>query len=180
MTGMHRDQVIPQTDADGEEYSGKPSSIREYLRTEPRKLLYAVGFVVGVMVLVTIPYVLIVGFDKWSSDMKEAGHMMWAGYTPNPAATAALQPAAWTVVPTAAAPALAPTIAGAGAGAWPPLRPLMQPGLGRQYVCPSCGAVGLPRWTAQGQPACPACGGMMYVAPLRFEAELAAAPMAAP
>lgn len=103
--------------------------------------------------------------------------MMWAGYTPNPAATAAIQPAAWTVVPAAAAPALAPpTITGAGVGAWPQLRPLVQPGLGRQYVCPSCGAVGLPRWTAQGQPTCPVCNGMMYVAPLRFEAELAAAP----
>ena len=181
MTGVHRDQVIPPTTAEaGEVFApGRPSLIREYLRTEPRKLLYAVGFVVGVMVLVTIPYVLIVGFDKWSSDMREAGHMMWAGYTPNPAATTALQPAAYSVVPAATAPALAPpTIA--GAGAWPTLRPLVQPGLGRQYVCPSCGAVGLPRWTAAGQPACPACGGMMYVAPLRFEAELAATPAAAP
>jgi hypothetical protein len=174
MTVMHRDQVIPPTDQADEEHAGRPSLIREYLRTEPRKLLYAVGFVVGVMVLVTIPYVLIVGFDKWSSDMREAGHMMWAGYTPNPAATAGLQPAAYTVVPTAAPAPAPPTIA--GPGAWPQLRPLVQPGLGRQYVCPSCGAVGLPRWTAAGQPSCPACGGMMYVAPLRFEAELAAAP----
>jgi hypothetical protein len=180
MTVMHRDQVIPPTGEGEEEQTGRPSYIREYLRTEPRKLLYAVGFVVGVMVLVTIPYVLIVGFDKWSSDMREAGHMMWAGYTPNPAATATLQPAAYTVVPAAMTPGLTPPTAVTGAGAWPTLRPLVQPGLGRQYVCPSCGAVGLPRWTPAGQPACPVCSGMMYVAPLRFEAELAATPVAAP
>ncbi|HEY3359015.1 MAG TPA: hypothetical protein VGQ83_37540 [Polyangia bacterium] len=184
MTGLYRDQVIPPGDDDeADPYApGRPSLIREYLGTEPRRLLYSVGFILGVMVVVTVPYVWLVGLDKWTSDMKEAGHMLWAGYTPaaagapvgappgyaypyaaGPAAPAAPYGYGYAVVP-AALPSPAPPAATAPA--------LLRPGLGRQYVCPSCGAVGMPSWTPAGQPQCPACGGLMAVAPLRWEAEL--------
>jgi hypothetical protein len=200
MTGMYRDQVIPpMEDVEVPEGDAPPSLIRDYLGTEPRKLFYSAGFIVGVMVVVTVPYVMLVGFDKWTNDMKEAGHMMWAAYTP-PAGTAApyaspygyagvtaapmgqayASPYGYAVVPAAAvapiapaSPALAAPMAPYGA-APAPNRAL--PGLGRQYVCPSCGAVGLPSWTQSGQPLCPNCGGIMSVAALRWEAELAAAP----
>jgi hypothetical protein len=179
---MHRDQVIPPSDGNGEDpyAAGRPSYVREYLGTEPRRLLYSVGFILGIMVVVTVPYVALVGFDKWTSDMKEAGHMMWAGYTPaaTPAAGppyAPYAPYGYAVVPAAAALPAAPAAGPLAFGPAPGPRPVM-PGAGRQYVCPSCGAVGLPSWTQAGQPACPNCGGLMAVAPLRWEAEFAAAP----
>jgi len=194
MTGLHRDQVIPLVEGDGADpyAAGRPSYIREYLGTEPRKLLYSVAFILGIMVVVTVPYVALVGFDKWSSDMKEAGHMLWAGYTPAavpaaaappygyplgaaPAAPAYGYPYGAAVVPAAALQPAAPTVAApAFAPAFAPR--VTMPGAGRQYMCPSCGAVGLPSWTQAGQPVCPACGGLMGVAPLRWEPELAAAP----
>jgi hypothetical protein len=181
MTGLRRDQVIPQRESGEDPYpSGPPSLVREYLGTEPRKLLYSAGFIVGVMVVVTIPYVMLVGYDKWTSDMKEAGHMMWAGYT-TPAAATGLAAAPPGSAPPAAYPYALPygygysLVPAGGAPLAAAPAPAPTP-LGRQYVCPTCGAVGLPRWSPSGQPLCPICGNLMAVAPLRWEAELAAAP----
>ena len=151
MTGLHRDQVIPQS----------PSLVRAYFGTEPRRLAFLGAVVLGVMVVVTGGYVLVVGFDKWSNDMAAANHMMWAGYTPAATATCP-RLAAYPASPMSTAPLAA--------------MPMTPPGAGRQYLCPSCGAVGLPGWTSSGQPICPSCGGPMAVASLRPGLELAAAP----
>jgi hypothetical protein len=134
--------------------------VRAYFGTEPRRLAFLGAVVLGVMVVVTGVYVLVVGFDKWSTDMAAANHMMWAGYTPA-AATPCPRLAAYPASPTPTAPSLT--------------TPVTAPG-GRQFLCPSCGAVGLPGWTATGQPICPACGALMAVASLPPGLELAAAP----
>jgi hypothetical protein len=182
MSGVYRDPMMAGDDNGSNGYSGKPSLIREYLGTEPRKLLYSSGFILGVIVVVTIPYVLLVGYSKWKSDMKEAGHMMWAGYTPA-AANAWAPPQTYSVVPAAATPAMQvpmPAPAPTPGPSFAPSFGAQQLGLGRQYICPSCGAVGLPSWTSAGQPVCPMCGNTMYVAPMRMDFELAATPAAFP
>ncbi len=135
-----------------------PSLVRDYLKTEPRRLAIVGAVVLGVAVVVTTGYVLVVGWDRWSNDMAAANHMMWAGYTPA-ATTNCPRLAAYTPPAAALPPApVAPTMAG------------------RQYFCPSCGTTTLPAWNAAGQPSCPTCGGPMAVASLRPGLELAAAP----
>jgi hypothetical protein len=138
----------------------RPSLVREYFHTEPRKLLYLVGAFVGVLVVVTIPYVLLVGFDKWANNMTEASRMIWASYTP---ADVNLFP------PVPATPGTSPY--------WTtrvedvvPLVPL--PKAGRQYVCTNCGTLALPVWSSRGQPTCPYCQGLMAVAPLGLREDL--------
>ena len=165
MTRLHRDQVIPPSKKQDQD---KPSLIREYLGFEPQQILKLFLIIGGVMVLVTIPYVLLVGFDKWSSDMQEASHMMWAGYTPA-AGQPSLPPCGvsgnrYRYTPVAGTyPGRVPTNVGRSTGQ-------------SQFVCPSCGNASLPAWTAVGQPTCPSCGNIMQVAPQRSNISLAAAP----
>jgi hypothetical protein len=136
-----------------------PSLVRAYLKTEPRRLAIVGVVVLGVAVIVTTGYVLVVGWDKWTNDMAAANHMMWAGYTPV-ATTNCPRLAAYTSLPPAAGP----------------VAPTAPQGLGRQYSCPGCGTSTLPIWNAAGQPVCPVCGAPMAVATLGPGLELAAAP----
>jgi hypothetical protein len=152
----------------------RPSLVREYLHTEPRKLFYLSAAFVGVLVVVTIPYVLLVGFDKWANNMTEASHMIWASYTPA---------AANLTVPPAPAISTAPSLV--PAPYWMariedvvPLVPL--PKAGRQYVCTNCGALGLPIWSSNGQPHCPYCQGLMTLAPLDLREDVTFAPVYTP
>jgi hypothetical protein len=156
---------------------GRPSLVREYFHTEPRKLLYLVAAFLGVLVVVTIPYVLLVGFDKWANNMSEASRMIWASYTP-----AAANLSAPPSLPQSAAPGMMPS---PPAPYWTalmedivPLAPL--PSAGRQYVCTHCGGLGLPVWSSNGQPHCPYCGGLMAVAPLSLREDLTFVPVYTP
>jgi hypothetical protein len=155
VTGLHRDQVIPEP-------SSKPSLVRSYLGTEPRRLGILAAIVIGTTLVFTLGYIVVVGYDKWSSNVAAANHMMWAAYQ-TPVAGACPRVVAGPVAPGVATPS-------------PPTAPTAMATPGRQYVCPSCGATLLPRWTAAGQPVCPVCGGPMMIAFLRPEIELAAAP----
>ncbi len=144
----------------------RPSLVREYFHTEPRKLLYLIAAFLGVLVVVTIPYVLLVGFDKWASNMTEASHMIWASYTPAAAPLAVPPP-----LPGPAAPSLGPApYSTARLEDLAPLVPL--PKAGRLYVCTNCGGIGLPVWSSNGQPHCPYCQGLMAVAPLGLREDL--------
>jgi len=119
------------------------SALSDYLGFDRRKLAIFSGLVAAVVVVVTGIYVSIFGFDSWKSNMSQASSMMLSNFdVPNAAASATTGP----VGPAQAA--FAPATGQAGA----------------QYVCPSCGAVGLPRWSTGGSPLCPNCGSMMGVA----------------
>lgn len=167
MTNIPPFQAFPSCGpSNGVSHGERPSLVREYFGSEPRKFLYLVCVLIGVIVLVTVPYAMLVGFDKWSSDMKEASRMMWASYTPAAETVPVLPapaPGSYSVVPTAIGSPLA-----------------AQPSGGRQYVCPNCGATGLPAWNDAAQPRCPICGGMMSVGPLRTGEDWIAAPQVAP
>ena len=117
----------------------------DYFGFDMRTLGIFSGLVVGVVVVVTGIYIAIFGFDSWKSSMSQAGSLMLSNLnTPNAAAGTAPAPAG-TVTPAPAAPA--PPAARSGA----------------QYVCPTCGAAGLPQWSPNGTPLCPRCGGVMVV-----------------
>jgi hypothetical protein len=151
VTGQHRDRVI----------SPAPSLAQAYFGTEPRRLAFLGAVVLGVAIVVTGGYVLIVGADTWTNDVAAANHLMWAGLT-RPGTTACPRLAASTTTLTLMAPF--------------PRGPVTVTGAERPYVCPSCGAIGLPLWSSAGQTICPTCGVPMVVASPRPGLELAAAP----
>jgi hypothetical protein len=107
------------------------SLLRDYLGFDRHVLMKFAGLVAAVVFVVTGLYVAIFGFDTWASNMEQAGSMMLANFDPPPPAPPQSQ-----FTPVAAAPTA-------------------------QYVCPSCGAVGLPLWTRDGTPRCPVCQGVM-------------------
>ena len=132
------------------------SLLRDYLGFDQRRLLTFLGLVLGVVLVVTLLYVAIFGFDTWSNNMHQAGHLMLANADPRALAGPGgpqVGPGNMRYRPVATA------MGGPLSGAVLPAAPT-----GAQYVCPRCGLGGLPRWTAGGAPQCPACGGIMNFA----------------
>jgi hypothetical protein len=164
LNGLHRDPVIPNPSgsAGSESDEGEPSLMREYFGWEPRKFLLFGAVLVGAIIITTVPYVLLVGYGKWSRDVNAAGQLMLAacpvGVTGNGAQPCAPNGNAYS------GPGLLPAAQSAQAGRT------------RQYSCPSCGTVGLPAWTQVGQPICPSCGNLMSASALRGGLAPAAAP----
>jgi len=110
--------------------------IQEYFGFDQRRVLISLAMVAGVAVVVTLIYVAIFGFDTWKSNMKQAGNMMVVNFQP-PGANGVVEP---NIVPLPAA--ATSTI---------------------QYLCPTCGIVGLPRWSVGATPVCPQCGAVMSI-----------------
>jgi len=117
------------------DHDKQTSTFMDYFGLNGRTLAIFWGLVICVVVVVTAIYVLIFGFDSWRSNMSQASSLMLTNVDV-PGAEAG--PAAAAVMPAAG-----PT--------------------GAQYVCPTCGAVGLPRWSPDGTPTCPGCGAVMIV-----------------
>ena len=140
------------------------SFVREYFNTEPRKLAKLVALVLGAFLVVTLLYVGLVGYDKWSTSMNEASHMVWASYTPAaaqvPLSTPTREPGASTLAPRV--DGLVPLIGSRSAG--------------RQYVCRTCGRAGLSTWSVTGQPHCPRCGGLMDLSRVQVRDGLSTGP----
>jgi predicted RNA-binding Zn-ribbon protein involved in translation (DUF1610 family) len=139
---------------DMQDQDEKFNLFREYMGFKQKTMLWYMALVAGVVVLVTVIYTSIFGYGTWKRNMQRAGSMMVANF--DPAAPGVnlgpVAPAPYGVVP-AAAPA-------------------------QQYVCPGCGATGLPNWSPGGAPQCPNCGTIMAVAGRRSRgiARQAAAP----
>jgi hypothetical protein len=131
------------------------SFVREYFGSEPRKLAKLIVLVFGTVLVVTVFYVALVGFDKWKTNVTEASHMIWASYTPAGAQTLLATPLGSPRISTPEQ----------RADGLVPLTPT--PSAGRQYVCRTCGRASLPVWTATGQPHCPTCQGLMELSPIR-------------
>jgi hypothetical protein len=147
----------------------RPSLVREYFKTEPRRLAVLALALLGVVVAVTIPYAALVGFSEWTNNMKEASRMIWASYTPA-ATNLALPPRLPSVPP-------AEIRRSEDATALAPLTPL--PSGGRSYTCTQCGSTALPSWQTGGTPRCPICQGLMTLGPNRVSAGQRAAPATA-
>lgn len=135
--------------------------LKTYFGIDKSSMLIFSVLVVGVFIVVTGIYVAIFGYKNWKSNMESAGSMMVANFnTPttgnvnNPVGSRStgVQPGAPCLVP-------APQAAQG------------------QYVCPNCGAVGLPSWNQAGTPLCPNCGASMSLTgQARSNTQLAAAP----
>lgn len=132
-----------------------PSLLSSYMGFDRKQLLIFSALVVGVIVVVTLLYVMIFGFRTWSNNMQQAGHLLLANVNPS---LQAVQPIPLPPIP------LSP--------------PCPQPaaGFGIQFACPQCGIVGLPRWTVGGTPQCPTCGGIMTPGARPAQAAFAARP----
>ena len=118
----------------------------QYFEMDEKGLLYFLGTVIGAVVVVTLVYWLVFGFDRWAGEMQRASDLMTAAVTA-------------PVGQTYAAPGgqtYAPPVAG-------------------QYVCPQDGAVGLPRFDANGVPRCPIDGWVMSFVPVQSGGLLPAA-----
>ena len=104
----------------------------QYFGVDLKRAGYFFGLTAGALLLVTLIYWLIFGFDRWSGQMQRASDLM----------TAAVGPMAVQANPGPAAGGQYPAAAG-------------------QYVCPQDGAVGLPHFDGTGVPHCPVCGQVM-------------------
>ena len=122
------------------------STLEEYLGFSAGKIMIFCGLVLGVVVIVTGIYVAIFGFDNWKSSMQQAGSMMLANFDPVPAPGTGV-----VITPQVAVPPVAQVAPAAPVAA-------------TQFVCPNCGAAGLPNWSLTGAPLCPNCGAVMGVA----------------
>lgn len=123
------------------------SLLNNYLGLDGRTLITFGTLVGGVFVVVTGIYVAIFGFESWTRDMQQAGNMMVAGFNTAAGGVAPVQ-----VFQPPQPSGQRPETGRAGAAP------------AAQFVCPNCGAVGLPRWSNTGTPVCPNCGGVMAVA----------------
>ncbi len=130
------------------------SLLDDYFGFDRKTLLVFLGLVASVMFVVTCIYVAIFGFDNWKTNMARAGSMMIANFD---------------------APVTGTTEQFIGPGA-----PRSAPGAvpaAAQYICPNCGAVGLPGWSTNGTPICPNCGvGMTLAGMAGGNVRVAAAP----
>ena len=107
----------------------------QYFGLDLKRATYYLGLIIAALLIVTLIYWLVYGFDRWSGQMQRASDLM----------TAAVGP---PVVQANPGPAVAQANPGpAGAG---------------QYVCPQDGAVGLPHLDGNGVPHCPVCGQVMH------------------
>jgi type IV secretory pathway TrbD component len=140
------------------------SLLHDYMGIDRRTLLIFTALVVGVTVVVTGIYVAIFGFDTWTTNMERAGSMMVANFDPR--VNGQGQDIPDIPDPRVRAPAMAP--ANLDVPPWGVnTRPVAAPPAA-QFVCPKCGAVGLPAWSQAGAPLCPYCRGVMSVAGRAF------------
>ncbi|KPA19051.1 magnetosome protein Mad4 [Candidatus Magnetomorum sp. HK-1] len=105
--------------------------IEEYIPMDVKKLSLFTGSVIGTVVLTTLLYWFIYGFDLWQSQMNRASALM-----------------------TAAAMVPAQPLQAYNGGAY-------NQNSSGQFVCPQHGSVGLPNYDATGLPHCPICGQIM-------------------
>ncbi len=124
--------------------------LQDYLGLDGKTMITFTGLVVSVLVVVTGIYVSIFGFDTWKTNMKRAGSLMVIN---------AQQPVNGAQPGMNNGMAL-PAAARMPAPATPYAVPLAPPAA-TQFVCPACGASGLPAWTTNGAPVCPSCGAVM-------------------
>ena len=121
--------------------------LEQYFNVDEKRIGYFFGLVIGAVVVVTLIYWLVFGFNRWTGEMQRASDMMLAGVAaPEGQVYSAPAGQAYT----------APAIAG-------------------QYVCPRDGAVGLPRFDANGVPHCPLDGQVMSFVPAQSGGMLPAA-----
>jgi hypothetical protein len=109
----------------------------QYFGVDAKKIGYFFGLVVGAVVVVTLLYWFLFGFNRWTGEMQQASNLMMA---------AAVAPMGQTYAAPAGQAYAPPSMAG-------------------QYVCPRDGAVGLPRLDANGVPHCPLDGLVMSLVP---------------
>ena len=156
VTVLHRDRVIPQNEK-GKQMKTQdenPGMFEDYFGFDIKTLFVFGGLVVAVIVIVTVLYISIFGFQNWKSNMNQASALLLSNFN-----------------------AGAPLVEGQPLlqGATPNIRPVIQ-GTG-QYTCPTCGTIGLPSWSANGAPLCPNCGNVMGLSgQVSVPAKLAAAP----
>ena len=125
--------------------------LEQYFDLDVKKLGYFSGSLIGAVIVVTLIYWLVFGFDRWTGEMGRASDLMMA------AATA-------PVGQTYAAPLAAPVG-----------RTYATTSTAGQYLCQRDGAVGLPRFDANGVPHCPIDGQVMSFTPARSGGLLPAA-----
>lgn len=111
----------------------------QYFNLDEKGIAYFFGLVIGAVIVVTLLYWMVFGFDRWSVQMQQASDLMTA---------AVVTPIAQTYA---------------------------SPGTAGQYVCPMDGAVGLPRFDANGVPHCPIDGQVMRFVPAQSGGLLPAA-----
>jgi hypothetical protein len=101
----------------------------QYFGVDEKKIGYFFGLVVAAVVVVTLIYWFLFGFNRWTGEMQRASDLMMA------------------------------------AAAAPIGQTYSSPPMAGQYVCPRDGAVGLPRFDANGAPHCPMDGQVMSFVP---------------
>jgi ribosomal protein L32 len=146
---------------------------------------YFFGLVISTVIIVTIIYWAIFGFDRWSGNMQRASDLMTAA-TGTPVAQAnTLPPGAGQYVCPRSGVAGCPVFSAAGIPRCPGCGQAMRfhrafsgnptlaatgtpvpqantlPSGAGQYVCPRYGALGCPVFDAAGIPRCPGCGQAM-------------------
>lgn len=120
----------------GPERSG--NLLEDYFGFGGQPILIFAVLVIATVALITVIYGAIFGFDTWSNNMHQAGSLMLSNFDQPLGA----QPATGG---GAASPGVVPAAATVGPG----------------YNCPTCGIVQIPKWSAQGAPLCPSCGGVL-------------------
>ena len=111
--------------------------LEQYFDLDGKGLGYFLGAVIGTVLVVTLGYWLIFGYDRWSGEMQRASDLMTAAVAAPMGQTYAV-PVGQTYTPPAAV---------------------------GQYICPRDGAVGLPQFDANGVPHCPLDGQVMSFVP---------------
>ena len=129
--------------------------LEQYFEVDEKRIGYFFGLVIGAVVVVTLIYWLVFGFNRWTGEMQRASDMMLAGVAA-PVGQVYAAPTGQAYTAPVGQAYTAPSIAG-------------------QYVCPRDGAVGLPRFDANGVPHCPLDGQVMSFVPAQSGGMLPAA-----